>query len=274
MYLTLFATGFLRLFYACYARNFRQPRSYQYSCLSLLLIALVLLSPNKSFGDDSRSDDKLSLRVAVAANFRAAAEQIAEKYSAASGVPVQISSASTGVLAAQMRRGAPFDVLLAADRARPQALVKDGTSPGPAECYAVGSLVLLGADDLQSALADRSKSIAIANPRSAPYGIAAEAVLGRDGFANAAQRRVVRGSNVQQAMQFFASGGADLALVARSLSPIDGIAVPKTWYPPIKQYAVLNARSENLATAGAFLEYLLGPKSEPVLASFGYQQCS
>ncbi|WP_439106236.1 molybdate ABC transporter substrate-binding protein [Congregibacter sp.] len=233
------------------------------------LVLSALLAAGQAFAADVPS-----LNVAVAANFRVAAQSLGENFTAHTGVSVQISSASTGVLAAQMRRGAPFDVLLAADYARPQGLVDDGTSPDPAQCYAEGSLVLLGADAIGPALADASKSIAIANPRSAPYGTAALAVLARDGFASAAERRVVRGNNVQQALQFYLSGGADLALVARSLSPNSGTTIPRSWYPPIEQFAVLNAESENLKTARAFLDYLLSPEATPVLESFGYKQCS
>ncbi|WP_008293146.1 molybdate ABC transporter substrate-binding protein [Congregibacter litoralis] len=269
MFLSLIPAGFLRFSRACDTTVLRPSGGNKKLCMPVLLAALLFLGSMQS-----RSDDSPSLTIAVAANFRPAAEQLANKFTHETGIPVQISSASTGVLAAQMRRGAPFDILLAADRARPQSLVDDVSSPGPAECYALGSLVLLGAKDLESALSDQSKSVAIANPRSAPYGIAAEAVLARYQPANAAKRRIVRGGNVQQALQFYSSGGADLALVARSLSPTAGIAVPNAWHPPIEQYAVLNGRSENPATARRFLEYLLGPDSEPVLAAFGYQQCS
>ncbi|MFT7321859.1 MAG: molybdate transport system substrate-binding protein [Congregibacter sp.] len=221
----------------------------------------------------SIAQEPASLRLAVAANFRAAAEQLGDHFTTNTGVPVQISSASTGVLVAQMRRGAPFDLLLAADQARPQALVDDGSSPGPAHCYALGSLVLLGADSM-AALANPAKSIAIANPRSAPYGAAAMAILAREDFTSASERRIVRGSNVQQAMQFYSSGGAELALVARSLSPSSGLPIPTDWHSRIEQYAVVNARSQQPENAQAFLDYLLSPEAAPVLTSLGYQPCS
>ncbi|EED32236.1 molybdate ABC transporter, periplasmic molybdate-binding protein [gamma proteobacterium NOR5-3] len=252
---------------------FLAPKNCTANALKLRSLAcltvLTCLAQSSSHGADAAE-----LKVAVAANFRAAAQEIGNRFSQKTGVAVQISSASTGVLAAQMRRGAPFDVLLAADRARPQALVDDGSSTGPARCYALGSLVLLGADSLDTALSDPNKSLAIANPRSAPYGAAAMAVLAREDFAAASNRRVVRGSNVQQALQFYTSGGADLALVARSLSPDSGVPVPSEWHSRIEQYAVLNARSHNADDARAFLDYLTGPSAAPVLASFGYQPCS
>ena len=239
------------------------------TCIGALCSAVLFLSQPQALATASSE-----LSVAVAANFRGAAQQLAAQFAASTGIVVHISSASTGVLAAQMRRGAPFDVLLGADKIRPQALVDDGSSSGPARCYALGSLVLLGADSLDNALADADKSVAIANPRSAPYGAAAMAVLARDGFASASQRRIIRGSNVQQALQFYSSGGADLALVARSLSPTSGLAIPPQWHPRIEQYAVISGRSGNSKSALAFLDYLTGPDATPILTSFGYQPCS
>lgn len=255
----------LSCFFAPQNRTSHALKRWSLACLAVL----TLLAQSPAYGKDAAE-----LKIAVAANFRVAAEKVADGFTDSTGIPAVISSASTGVLAAQMRRGAPFDLLLAADRARPQALVDDGSSPGPAQCYALGSLVLLGADSIASALSDPSRSIAIANPRSAPYGAAATAVLARQEFAGASERRVLRGSNVQQALQFYTSGGADLALVARSLSPNSGLTIPLGWHPGIEQYAVLNAHSQNAQRAQAFLDYLTGPDAAPVLASFGYQPCS
>jgi molybdate transport system substrate-binding protein len=258
----------------CKHPGFCLPRQLIRLMLAMLLVlAQTLALPLTSSPSYAEEEDAVVLRLAVASNFRAAAEELGRIFTANTGISVQISSASTGVLTAQIRRGAPFDVLLAADQARPQSLVDDGSSPAPARCYAQGSLVLLGADSF-SALADADNSVAIANPRSAPYGMAALAVLEREDFAGAKQRRLIQGSNVQQAMQFFISGGADLALVARSLSPSLGLPIPKEWHPPIEQYAVLNGRSEHLPQARAFLDYLQSSAAIDVLTRFGYDPCS
>lgn len=214
------------------------------------------------------------LRVAVAANFRPAAEALAQQFERDNGATVVLSSASTGVLAAQLRAGAPFDILLAADRERPQRLAHEGFASGPARCYAKGSLVLLGAGALAPALADPTLSLAIANPETAPYGAAAMAVLGRPEFAAASGRRVVRGANVQQALQFFDSGAADLALVARSLRPASGIPVPDNWHPPIDQYAIVSTQSKRKDLAEAFLSHLRSPVIADQLPALGYQPCS
>lgn len=241
------------------------------SARALLLLMLALLCALAP-GPAARADEPL--RVAVAANFRIAAEQLGERFEADTGIAVVVSSASTGVLAAQLRHGAPFDLLLAADQARPQALVDDAIALGPTQCYALGSLVLLGSDSISAALADVNKSIAIANPRSAPYGAAALAVLARDGFVGPDARRVVMGSNVQQAFQFYDSGAADLALVARSLSPQSGLPIPTEWHPRIEQHAIINAATSQPASARRFMTFILSSSAQPILQSFGYESCS
>jgi len=209
----------------------------------------------------------------VAANFRGAVEELAEQYTARTGTVVTISSAASGVLAAQILRGAPFDLFFAADHDRAEAIADAGRALEAPRCYARGRLVLLGAEDLETALADRARSIAIANPRSAPYGAAALAVLERDGFAGPDRRRVLRGSNVQQALQFFDSGAADLALVARSLAGDRGIAVPTAWHPPIDQYVAIIDRGAASAVAEDFLATLDSPEARRALAIQGYEPC-
>lgn len=236
------------------------------------LLALALSPAAVAVAD---SDDDAPLRIAVAASFRAAVEAIAADYvaSVAGGEQFRFSSAASGVLAAQLRQGAPFDLFLAADQARPQLLLEAGIGEAPPRCYARGGLVLLGAKDLHAALADRNLAVAIANPRSAPYGAAAIEVLDREGFAGPATRRVVRGANVQQAVQYFDSGAADLALVGASVAPGRGIAVPASWHAPILQFALVIAGGERAGRARAFLDYLLAAQRRPRLREFGFDAC-
>jgi molybdate transport system substrate-binding protein len=215
-----------------------------------------------------------TLRVGVAANFRATAEALATEFVAGKSDRIVFSSASTGVLAAQLRSGAPFDLMLAADRERPEALHREGFASGEPRCYAGGTLVLLGATDMHAALSDPLRRLAIANPATAPYGAAAVEVLARDSFASGAGRRLIRGANVLQAYQYFHSGAADLALVARSLSPDAGIRVPQEWHLPIVQYALINARSEQPELAREFLNYITGSDAANVLSQRGYLPCS
>ena len=112
----------------------------------IALLFAMLLPPGVMAEDD--------LVVAVASNFRAAAEEIAGEFTKSSGVKVRISSGSTGALYAQIVNGAPYDVFLAADARRPQLLDEEALAlSGSRTSYATGSLVLWSAD---SALAGKS----------------------------------------------------------------------------------------------------------------------
>ena len=206
------------------------------------------------------------LRVAVAANFRHTLEQISTEFSARTGEQVVLSSASTGVLYSQITHGAPFDILFAADRATPARLEDTPEAPF---CYARGRLVLTGSSQGLQLLADASLSLAIANPKTAPYGRAAEEVLARPDFANAGGRKLVRGSNVVQAYQFWHSGGVDLALVPRSLAP-DGESIPREWHQPIEQHAVLLRPS---AAADAYLNWIRRDTVRALIQNAGYEPC-
>ncbi|MEE4279508.1 MAG: molybdate ABC transporter substrate-binding protein [Halieaceae bacterium] len=227
-------------------------------------VALLLLAASASLAAGAEA-----LRVAVASNFRPVAEALAADLARSEGFESRISSAASGVLAAQIRAGAPFDLFLAADRQRPIALRAAGVGRGSALCYARGRLVLLGADSV-AALADPKPSLAIANPRSAPYGKAAMAVLARPEFAPALQRRLVRGANVQQALQFFDSGAADLALVARSLAADRGLLIPGDWHPPIDQFALVLSDD---ARATRWLAALRAEDYRATLERSGYEAC-
>lgn len=242
------------------------PRLPAPTALLLALLTVILLQA-------TRAPAAQPLHLAVATNFRSSAETLATMFTQSQDIAVVISSASTGVLAAQLRHGAPFDLLLAADSRRPRDLIDSGDAAGGTSCYAVGTLVLLGADSMD-ALGDPQRSLALADPRLAPYGAAAESVVQREQFAGANGRRIVMGKNVQQALQFFSIGGTDLALVARSLSPGHGLVVPTGWHAPIEQHAVISAHSESKASAAAFLAFLKTSQSQALLRERGYQPCS
>jgi molybdate transport system substrate-binding protein len=233
-------------------------------------LTLLLLLPGWLAASQARAAASQPLRVAVASNFRVAAETLAAELALREGIDSRISSAASGVLAAQIRAGAPFDLFLAADRQRPEVLAGQGIGRGGPVCYARGRLSLLGAEELVTALGDARLSLAIANPRSAPYGQAAVATLERPEFAAAAARRVIRGANVQQAMQFYESGAADLALVARSMAGDRGLPIPGGWHPPIDQYAL---RLSDDGRAEQWLAALRSPAFKATLERLGYEAC-
>lgn len=225
------------------------------------------------------------LSVAVAANFAGPVQALAEAFADETGQTVQLSTGSSGQLFAQIRNGAPFDVFLSADQAKPAALIDSGDAVAESRfTYAIGALVLWSAsanrfDDGQALLTQGDvERLAIANPRLAPYGVAAEQVLDHLGVSDSLAERLVQGQNIAQTYQFVASGNADVGLVA--LSQIldhgrvrSGTAwiVPMHYYAPIRQDAVLLTRAADNPQARAFLDYLRSDTAQAQIESYGYR---
>jgi molybdate transport system substrate-binding protein len=240
-------------------------------------------------GPADRPAAEAEVRVAVAANFTAPCEEIARAFERRSGHRVMVSAGSTGKLAAQIQNGAPFDVLLAADAERPALLEKGGTAvSGSRFTYARGRLVLWSADRglVDGAgkvlAASRFRHLAIANPKLAPYGAAAEQVLGGLGLWQRLSPRLVQGEDIGQTYQFVASGAAELGFVA--LSQVRAAAggagggqikgsmwiVPEASYRPIDQQAVLLTGAWGNLAARAFLDFLKGGEARAAIERFGY----
>ncbi len=214
------------------------------------------------------------LRVAVAANFRGTLQQITDEFEQQSGYRVTLSSGSTGVLYAQILHGAPFDLFFAADAASVQELAAKGAraTSGRPFCYARGSLVLAGGNGDLAQLSDPTLSMSIANPVTAPYGAAAMAVLARREFAAGSNRKLVRGANVVQALQFWRGGGTDLALLPRALAP-DATPIPQSWHQPLDQLAIaLTSPTANPALA-SYLNWIRSDTVRTLIFDAGYKPC-
>lgn len=215
-----------------------------------------------------------TLRVAVAANFRGTLQQISNKFEQQTGHRVTLSSGSTGVLYTQILHGAPFDLFFAADAAAAQKLVAEKVRDtlGEPFCYARGSLVLAGGNGDLARLADPALSLAIANPVTAPYGEAAMAVLARPEFAAGSSRKLVRGANVVQALQFWRGRGTDLALLPRALAP-DATPIPENWHLPLDQFAIaLTPLNANPALA-SYLNWIRSDTVRTLIFDAGYEPC-
>jgi molybdate transport system substrate-binding protein len=189
---------------------------------------------------------------------------------------------STGKHYAQIRNGAPFDAFFAADRRRPELLEEEGVAlPGTRFTYALGKIVLWsperGVVDPEARVLERGefRHLAIANPKLAPYGKAAEEVLQARGVWARLRGRLVRGENVGQAFQFVKSGNAELGFVAysqlkRANQPIEGSLwnVPRALYTPIEQQAVL--LKDSVAARG-FLSFVRSDEALTIIGDYGYQ---
>ncbi|MES2227406.1 MAG: molybdate ABC transporter substrate-binding protein [Pseudomonadota bacterium] len=222
--------------------------------------------------------------VAVAANFAGPLAKIGEGYTAATGHTLKVSSGSTGKFYSQIKAGAPFDVLIAADDETPKKLVGEGLAvAGSNFTYAIGKLVLWSAqpgyvDDQGAVLASgKFAHLAIANPKLAPYGQAGTEVLKARGLTDAVAPKLVTAESIAQAYQFVATGNADLGFVALSQvatpgKPVVGSywLVPPSLYGEIRQDAVLLEAGEKNAAAAALLAYLKSAPAKAVIASYGY----
>jgi molybdate transport system substrate-binding protein len=210
------------------------------------------------------------VRVAVAANFKQTLQQITARYEAQTGRRVTLSSASTGVLYNQILHGAPFDLFFAADRETPEKLVSLGTAVSGTFCYARGALVLAGGDGTLAQLANPQLSLAIANPVTAPYGVAAMQVLAREEFKPGNARKLVRGTNVVQAYQFWYSGAVDIALVPRALAPATATPIPQDWYQPLEQHATVLTDND---AVDAYLDWIRSDTVRSLITDAGYEPC-
>lgn len=225
------------------------------------------------------------VQVAVASNFTAPMQKIASMFEQDTGHKAVLSFGSTGRFYAQVRHGAPFDVLLAADDETPRKLVEDGLAvKGTSFSYAKGRLVLWSAqpgfvDGSPTVLrSGRFDKLAIAEPRLAPYGRAAMETLAALRIADAAEPRLVRGENISQAYQFVATRNAQLGFVALSQVMQDGrIAqgsywiVPGSMYTAILQDAVILTRGKDNPAAVALADYLRSDKARGVIRGYGYE---
>jgi len=223
--------------------------------------------------------------VAVATNFSTVLQVLEPRFETATGHRMTIASGSTGKLYAQIVNGAPFDVFLAADEARPMLLEESGLGVrGTRFTYATGRLALLAGadgvlgDDLQATLEQATiRKFAIANPRLAPYGAAAQEVLEALGAWDTLEPRLVLGENVGQAYALVATGNADAGLVALSSVLTDKWAatryreVPADLHAPIRQDAILLRHGADNAAARAAIEYLRrDPAARQRIAALGY----
>lgn len=221
--------------------------------------------------------------VAVAANFTDATRDIVPLFEQATGHTLKVSFGSTGKLYSQIEHGAPFEVFLAADSKRPKKAAANGLAVnGTRFTYAVGKLALWSpkADTFTDAEAFLKKGdfnkAAIANPKTAPYGLAAQQVMEHLEIWDRLKGKVVRGDSIAQTFQFAATGNAEVGFVA--LSQVKAWKenkgsvweIPQRYYAPIEQQAVLLKKGEDSAAARAFLDFLKGPEARAVITGYGY----
>ncbi|MEQ8192990.1 MAG: molybdate ABC transporter substrate-binding protein [Rhodospirillales bacterium] len=242
------------------------------SLVLLAVLAAIATPPRPALADD--------VRIATAANFTAAAKQIGALFENKTGHKAIHSFGSTGLLYTQISQGAPFEVFLAADRARPKKALKKGFAvPGSRFTYATGRIVLFSPNPAlvagkETLTRGGFTKIAIANPLTAPYGKAAVRAMRALGVYDKLKTKIVQGNNIAQTYQFVKTGNAEIGFVA--LSQVAGHdqgsrwIVPDKLYPVIAQDAVLLKRGAENKAARAYLSFLKSPEAAAVKKKFGY----
>ncbi len=241
--------------------------------LEIALLLLLLAGP-------VLAGDKIS--AAVAANFIDAFKEIAQSFEAKTGVAVEATYSSTGQLYAQIKNGAPYDVFLAADEERPALLRREGLAEVPF-VYANGRVVLwtakkenCGARSWMDVAANPGlKKIAIANPKTAPYGAAAMAALEKTGMLKKVEEKLVFGQNITQAFQYAATGSVDAGFCALSSTLSEegrkGCSFSVEEAPAIIQSACLLKRTARQKDAQEFIRFLSSPEAGAIKMKYGYR---
>ncbi len=260
----------------------RKMKRRQQSVLCWLLGFLAVVSIHLANPVRVQAEE---VRVAVATNFLSTIKELAKAFESKGNHSILLSAGSTGKLYAQITHGAPFDLFFSADATRPQRLEEEGLSvPGTRFTYAVGRLALWSPDPKrintngeQALSTDSFEYLAIANPKTAPYGRAAKETLVALDLWDQIMRRLVQGENIGQTFQFVFSEHAQLGFVALSQvldSKIKGAGsrwiVPTDLHQPLTQQAVLLKYGQKNATAKSFLDYVKGPEGKMIIQKAGY----
>jgi len=244
--------------------------------ISACLVSLCLLSPASLAGE---------ITVAVAANFTPVMRELAAAFEEETGDHVVVTFGSSGRLYAQIMNGAPFDLFFSADQDKPAALVSAGKADAASRfTYARGKLVLWSADAAMSVengaalRANASQRIALANPRLAPYGLAAEQVLAKLAAQGITANNRVTGESITQAYQYVDTGNVPLGFVALSqvidngrIQRGSGWIIPQNMYDPISQDAVLLTDAKDKKVAQRFLIFVQSDTGKSLITKYGYE---
>ena len=243
---------------------------------SLVLLFALLASPLSA---------REPLRIAAAADLKFAMDEIVRRYAEHDrATRIDVVYGSSGQFKTQIEQQAPFDLYFSADIAYPRALAAKGLAASVVQPYAVGRLVLWGAqyDARALGLGDLRRTefarIAIANPRHAPYGQRAEEALRAAGVWDAVMPRLVYGENIAQAAQFVQSGNAQLGIIALSLALDPALAsqggytlIPESLHAPLLQGFIITRRAAGKAEARRFAEFITGTEARAVMSRYGFR---
>jgi molybdate transport system substrate-binding protein len=245
----------------------------------IFLAGLLVLA---AFGCGGSGEQSESAIVAAAANLDRAIPRLVQDFEAASGLKAVVSLGSTSNLTQQIENGAPFDVFLSADEDHVDKLIAAGfAEPESKYVYARGRLALWARQDSPLALTSAEalldpsvKYVSIANPAFAPYGIAAEQALDRLGYQDRLKGKIVYAQSISMTQQYAASGNADIAVTALSLTIDSGgktYELDAALYEPIEQALAVLVTARHKGSANSFAAYMKDSRAQAILEEFGYR---
>ena len=216
--------------------------------------------------------------IAVASNFTVTMKALISAFEKASPHKIKASYGSSGKIYAQIKHGAPFQIFFSADQAKPSALHNAGYAHSQPFTYAYGALALWSSQaefkqqEIARLKAGEFNKLSLANPKLAPYGIAAIEVLNQLKLAESTRTKWITGENIAQTYQFVGSGNADLGFVALSqvINKFDYWPVPAHLHNAIRQDAVLLKSGQDNAAAKAFIQFTASKQSQVIIESYGY----
>lgn len=227
--------------------------------------------------------------IAVASNFTHTMKELIREFEKTSVHQVKASYGSSGKIYAQIKHGAPFQLFFSADQEKPLALYNEGLATGKPFTYALGALALWSSNnefnnqELKKLQAGEFNKLSLANPKLAPYGIAAMEVLEQLNLVESTRKKWIKGENIAQTYQFVSTGNADLGFVAlaqlfnkkgsnkQDSNKANYWPVPAKLHQAIRQDAVLLKGGENNAAAKAFIQFIGNKQSQAIIASYGYR---
>jgi molybdate transport system substrate-binding protein len=248
-----------------------------------LVVAVLLLF----WGGTAWANDRI-VRVAAAADLKFALDEIIESFHwQHQDIKAEVTYGSSGNFYAQLSNRAPFDIYFSADVDYPRKLIEQGLADRETEfLYAVGRIVVwvprrstidLERLGIQALLDPSVRKIAIANPKHAPYGRAAEAAMRKFGVYDQVQDRFVLGENIAQTAQFIQTGAADIGIIALALALAPALRqegrhweVPLDAYPQMNQGGVILPWAKDMAAARALRAFVLAPEGKAVLRRYGF----
>ncbi len=246
---------------------------------TILLLTVCLI------GHGCKDQDEEKVTIAAAANAQYVLRELADQFTGNTGIKCDLVISSSGKLTAQILEGAPYDIFLSADIKYPQRIYSEGLSKTAPEIYAYGKLVLWTADtSVEPSLAlltdPRVSKIAVANPRTAPYGLAAIEVLKTHGILDTVSPKLIYGESIAQANQFTSTTAALLGFTSLSTVMYDSIGKNSNWlvipasdYQPIEQAAVVINRNQGQNKAAQkFYDYLYSEEATQILEEYGYSR--